>query len=1041
MHEEGMESRDEHDAYRLATENTLQDDNLTAVGQVKSVRRVPVSRSSQAASKLTELYDIEFLRQEINIEDHKIPLHDLFNRLLTDPNTGLAEPQARAILLRDGPNKISAPLEPPTWVRFSKNIFGGFSFLLWLGALLCFAHYSIESGIYREVPSDNLVLGFALIVVVLISGTFSFVQENKEVNLKKEFDRMLPERATVIRDGVEMEIDAEDLVMGDIATIKSGDQIAADVRIFDTKNFKVDNSTLTGESEPQYRSPECTHANALMTDNLVFHSTFCVEGWAKGVVINTGDLTVTGRLASYSIEHERKETPISAEVSAFMHIITLSASTLGVFLFVVAFLLGYYWIDAILFLIGIIVACVPEGMLAIVTIALSITAKRLSSKNCLVKNLESVETLGSTSVIITDKTGTLTCNRLTVAHTWIDNEIGEIDTSALDNPSISFDTSSHAWKNAARVAILCNSAEFVADDEQPTMLRKVMGDPTESGLLRCIESVEGNSGMFRQMHRRVAHIPFSPLTRIQVTVHEAADFQTHGYLGCMIGAPELVLQRCSMALVQGQERPVDQDFKNAFFYACNELTGLGETVVALADARFPTARFPPGFQFNSHHVNFPINGYRIIGLMALMDPPKPSVPDAIQKVRNAGVKVIMVTGDHPNTAVAIAKSVGIINMDSNPISISATGLPSGDVSSIVMSGDDMEQMTPDILDEILLHAEEIVLARMKPEQKLQIVESCQRLGAVVTVTGDGINDAAAIRRADVGIAMGGGAVYTSKCADIVLMDDNFASIVAGIEEGRLMYDNLKKCLLYALSSNVPEMAAFLLSMVAQIPLPLGILAILCIDLGTDLLPAIALAFEEPEENLMERKPRNIETDHLLNEKLLFLSYGQLGLIQAASGFFTYFVIMAENGFWPPRLLGLRMEWDSRAINDLRDSYHQEWSYDDRKQLEFSCQAGFLFSVVLVQWTCALQARSKRLSIFQRPPNNWVLNFAILFETILAFVIIYTPGAPMGLQLASLAPMWWLPGFAFSIVLVLYEELRKAISRKHPGSWVDRETQY
>ena len=889
---------------------------------------------------MNEVYDIEFLRQEINIEDHKIPLHDLFNRLLTDPNTGLAEPQVRAILQRDGPNKISAPLEPPTWVRFAKNLFGGFSFLLWLGALLCFAHYSIESGIHREVEVDNLVLGFALIFVVLITGTFSFYQESREADMKKEFDQLLPSRATVIRDGVEMEIDAEDIVLGDIVTIKMGDQIAADIRIFDTKNFKVDNSSLTGESEPQYRSPECTNANALMTDNLVFHSTFCVEGWAKGIVINTGDLTVTGRLASYSIEHERKETPISAEVSSFMHIISISACVLGCFLFVVAFMLGYYWIDAILFLIGIIVACVPEGMLAIVTIALSITSKRMSRKNCLVRNLEAVETLGATSVIITDKTGTLTSNRLTVAHTWVDNQIGQVDTAADENPQIDFDTSSHAWKNAARVAVLCNSANFIPEDlDLPVMLRRIDGDPTESGLLKCVEAVEGNTALFRQMHKQVAHIPFSPLTRMQVTVHEAADFRTNGYLGCMVGAPELILQRCGSALVQGQERPVDQDFKNAFFYAVNELASLGETVVAICDARFPPNRFPPGFQFNSHQVNFPITGYRMLGLMSLIDPPKASVPDAVVKVRDAGVKVIMVTGDHPNTAVAIAKSVGMMNMEVDPLKIGVTGLPSGDVSSVIINGDDLEQMSPDMLDEVLLHAEELIFARMKPEQKLQIVESCQRLGAVVTVTGDGINDAAAVRRADVGIAMGSGAAYTSKCADIVLMDDNFASIVSGIEEGRLMYENLKKCLLYALSSNVPQMAAFLLSMVAQIPLPLGILAVLCIDLGTDLLPAVALAFEEPEENLMRRTPRNIDRDHLLNEKLLFLSYGQLGLIQAASGFFTYFVIMAENGFWPGSLLGLRQEWDSRAINDLPDSYRYH-------NLTFSYQLMFSYLSIM-----------------------------------------------------------------------------------------------
>jgi len=256
-----------------------------------------------------------------------------------------------------------------------------------------------------------------------------------------------------------------------------------------------------------------------------------------------------------------------------------------------------------------------------------------------------------------------------------------------------------------------------------------------------------------------------------------------------------------------------------------------------------------------------------------------------------------------------------------------------------------------------------------------------------------------------------------------------------------MFENLKKILLYCLSSNVPEMAAFLLSMLAQVPLPLGILAILVIDLGTDLLPAVSLAFEEAESDLMKQKPRNPATDHLISEPLLFLAYGQLGLIQAASGFFTYFVIMAENGFWPKRLLGLRTFWESRAINDLADSYNQEWTYDDRKTLEYTCQAGFLASVVIVQWASVIQARSRRLSILQRPLNNMVLNFSLLFETLLALLVIYLPGAQSGLQLAPLHPLWWLPGVAFSLVLLGYEELRKAISRKHEGSWIDKETQF
>ena len=904
MHEDMLDGRDERDAYRMAVDTDLVDDNRTAMGQVKSIRRMPVARSGRVATKLTEMMDIEVLRQDINIDDHKIDLHDLFNRLLTDPVTGLTFQQVSAIFQRDGPNQLSQPLEPPTWVRFCKNIFGGFSFMLWLGAMLCFAHYSIQSGIHAEVPTDDLFLGFSLIVCVLVTGIFSFFQENKDSQMKAEFDKLLPEKALVVRDGEELLIDAVDLVLGDIVLINAGDQVPADIRIFETSNFKVDNSTLTGESEPQWRSAECTHENALMTDNLVFYSTFCVEGYAKGVVINTGDLTVVGRLATYSNDHERKETPISSEVSTFMHIVTVSAVVIAVILFIVAYLVGYHWMDAILYMIGIIVSIVPEGMLALVTIALSVSARRMASKNCLVKNLEAVETLGATSVIVTDKTGTLTSNKLTVAHVWVDNQIGEIDTSADQSPPVSFNTNSHSWKNMARVAVLCNQSQFKQDDaDVPVMLRETSGDPTETALLRCVEAVEGNTDVFRQMHRSVLLVPFNPMTRIQVSIHECADYKTNGYLACMVGAPELILQRCATALVNGQERQVDQDYKNAYFYAVNELGNLGETVVAVCDARLPPRKFPPGFQFNPNQVNFPITGYRLLGLMSMMDPPKASVPDSIVKVRDAGIKMIMVTGDHPNTAVAIAKSVGLVNLDTEPVQLSVAGMPGGDmVQSGVVRGEDLEQMTPDILDDILLHTEELVFARMKPEQKLQIVESCQRLGAVVTVTGDGINDAAAIRRADVGIAMGSGAAYSTKCADIVLLDDNFSSIVCGVEEGRLMFENLKKCLLYSLSSNVAELAAFLFSMIAGIPLPLGVLAVLCIDLGTDMLPAISLAFEEGEENLMKRKPRNPGTDHLINEKLIFLTYGQVGLIQAAAGFFTYFVIMAENGFWPERLI-------------------------------------------------------------------------------------------------------------------------------------------
>jgi len=401
------------------------------------------------------------------------------------------------------------------------------------------------------------------------------------------------------------------------------------------------------------------------------------------------------------------------------------------------------------------------------------------------------------------------------------------------------------------------------------------------------------------------------------------------------------LNRCASALVDGQERPIGDDYVAAFRFASAELGGLGERLVALADCRLPPEKYPPGFQFNAMGaVNFPLSGFRMLGLISLMDPPRASAPDAVAKCQAAGIKVIMCTGDNPATARAIAKSVGILSLDQHPVERTALMPPvraedgssePPDMRSCLITGEEALEMTPAELESALMHHQEVVLTGFSADQKLAVVESCQRLGAVVAVTGDGVNDAAALRRADVGVAMGSGEEIARDVADIILLDDNFGSIVSAIEEGRITFDNLQKILFYTLSSCVAETFPFIFFLFAQVPLPLGALTALCIDLGTDLLPAIALAFEDEEKrnDCMKKGPRNPRADGLLDDRLIFVSCGQMGLIQAAAGMFTYLVIMAENGFWPSRLLGLRIHWDSRAINDLTDSYEQEWTYEDR----------------------------------------------------------------------------------------------------------------
>merc|ERR1712156_364376 len=429
-------------------------------------------------------------------------------------------------------------------------------------------------------------------------------------------------------------------------------------------------------------------------------------------------------------------------------------------------------------------------------------------------------------------------------------------------------------------------------------------------------------------------------------------------------------------------------------------------------------------------------------------------PDAVSKCRSAGIKVIMVTGDHPITAGAIAKSVGIISDGTKTVEDYAAekGVPVEEISkeerrenchAAVIHGGELIDISDEEIDEILMYHTEIVFARTSPQQKLIIVEGCQRMGRIVAVTGDGVNDSPALKKADIGVAMGiAGSDVSKQAADMTLLDDNFASIVTGVEEGRLIFDNLKKSIAYTLTSNIPEISPFLVFILADVPLPLGTVTILCIDLGTDMVPAISMAYEKAESDIMKRPPRNPFTDKLVNERLISMAYGQIGMIQASAGFFVYFVIMAENGFLPRHLFGLRKQWDSIAINDLEDSYGQEWTYRDRKVLEYTCHTAFFVSIVVVQWADLIICKTRMDSVFQQGMSNWFMNFGLLFETLLACVLSYTPGMDKGLRMYPLKFTWWLPALPFSLLIFTYDECRKTLLRRlPPGNFVERETYY
>merc|ERR1719193_800913 len=896
---------------------------------------------------------------------------------------------------------------------------------------------------------DNLYLGIVLSAVVIFTGVFSYYQESKSDKIMDSFKNMVPQQALAIRNGEKKTIVAREICLGDIIEVKGGDKIPADIRVIQSNSMKVDNSSLTGESEPQGRDAEDSKAEVLEARNIAFFSTNCVEGSARGIVIRCGDNTVMGRIAALAANVDSGDTPIAQEIEHFIHIITGVAVFLGVTFFILAFILGYHWLEAVIFLIGIIVANVPEGLLATVTVCLTLTAKRMASKNCLVKNLEAVETLGSTSTICSDKTGTLTQNRMTVAHMWFDNQIVEADTSE-DQSGSGFNKSSDGWKQLERCAMLCNRSEFKPGQENvPILKREVNGDASEAALLKCTELSNGNVMDYQRKHKKVTEIPFNSTNKFQVSVHETADEKDPRYLLVMKGAPERILDRCSTILVNGEEKDLDQEWKDCFNNAYLELGGLGERVLGFCDLMLPTDKYPDGYPFDGDDVNFPLDGLRFVGLMSMIDPPRAAVPDAVNKCRSAGIKVIMVTGDHPITAKAIAKSVGIISEGNetiediaNRLNIPVEEVNPRDARAAVIHGGELKDLDDAQLDEILIYHTEIVFARTSPQQKLIIVEGCQRMGAIVAVTGDGVNDSPALKKADIGVAMGiAGSDVSKQAADMILLDDNFASIVTGVEEGRLIFDNLKKSIAYTLTSNIPEITPFLFFIMFNIPLPLGTVTILCIDLGTDLLPAISLAYEQAESDIMKRQPRDPVRDRLVNERLISLAYGQIGMIQALAGFVNYFIILMMNGFFPSKLLGIRVEWDDRSNNALEDSYGQEWTYGQRKIVEFTCHTAFFTSIVVVQWADLLISKTRRLSIFQQGMKNKVLIAGLFEETLLATFLSYCPGMDAALRMYPMMWMWWLVPMPFSLIIWLYDETRKYLIRRYPGGWAESETYY
>lgn len=880
---------------------------------------------------------------------HKVPLQALFEQLQTSEH-GLSDTEARQRLTDYGTNELLVRQSTPEIIKFLYQFKNVFALLLMIGGGLALLAEELDPG------QGNFYIACALFGVVLLNGVFTYIQEYQSEKIMESFRNMLPSQVMVLRNNRKQQIDARDVVPGDVMLLYEGDRVPADGRILEQTRLKIDLSSLTGESEPELRHTECTSEHLLESRNMVFSGTLVQSGDGKVLVYATGMQTQIGNIVQLTKETEEVESPIRKELKHFIRIISGIAIFLGILFFLASVLMGKGQLASLIFAIGIIVANVPEGLLPTVTLALTMASKRMAKKNALIKNLESVETLGSTTVICTDKTGTLTQNRMNVNSLVLGlKEFSAWDQRVNQHPDLE-----RVWQTM----ILCNNASLDASGFK--------GDPTEGCLLEFADQM-------RPIHEldvaiRVHEVPFDSSSKHMIATCSLP--QQNGYQAYLKGAPEVVMSMCDRIAIHGQISPFENVSKATIQEAYQRLASRGERVLALAMRQTES---PEAADHN----------YVFVGLIGMIDPPRPEVKDALAKCRTAGIRVVMITGDYGLTAEAIGRQIGLIHG-----------------AGTVIRGDELADMDDTALASVLRNSE-LIFARTSPSQKLRIVKALQGLDEVVTVTGDGVNDAPALKNADMGVAMGVmGTDVAKEASNMVLMDDNFATIVAAVEEGRTIFENIKKFIAYILTSNIPEILPFIAFVLLDIPLPLTVVLILAIDLGTDILPALGLGVEAPESDVMKKPPRS-RNERLLTRNLLGMSYGIVGMIQAAAGFFSFFVVLFDGG------------WQWGQDMSLADPLYR------------TAVTAFFASIIICQIADVLICRTRRQSLFTVGLfSNRLVWFGIATELLLLGLISYVPALNDFFGTAPLQVWHLLLSVPFAVFILVADEYRRHLVRSN-----------
>ncbi len=839
------------------------------------------------------------------------------------PADGLTTAVARARLKDEGLNVLPRPKSTPPWRQLLAQMTHFFAALLWVAGILA---------IVAGMPQ----LGIAIFVVVIVNGLFAFTQEYRAERTAEALRDLLPRQAVALRDGLPVSIDASELVRGDLVIVHPGDRISADMLVVEAHGLRIDCSTLTGESEPMEQEVSDT----------MWAGTFVVEGEGRGVVTQTGQATQLGGIAALTSEGTRPRSPLAKELDRLVRTITLVALGVGVGFFLIALAVGTPPSDGFLFAIGVTVALVPEGLLPTVTLSLAAGAQQMALRNALVRRLEAVESLGSTTFICTDKTGTLTMNEMEVVEAWTPQGAASISGVGYE-PTATVQTSPGAEGSLRELAIAgvhCCDGRSVLDNGR----WRAEGDPMEA----AIDAFASRLSV--QAHERQAQVgrrfAFDPRRRRMSRV--VSDHLV------VKGAPDAVLPRCND--VPGAEE------------ALNAMAERGLRVLAIAWRAASEIRENATAEEAESELT-------LIGLLGLEDPPRPGAAKAVEDCRHAGIRLAMITGDHPATALAIGREVGLVVDSPNS------------VAKVILGHDLPEDQ--DLLG-ALLDRDGMIVARVTPEDKLRIANALRSRGHVVAMTGDGVNDGPALQAADIGIAMGrSGTDVAREAADLVLLDDDFATIFASVEQGRATFANIRRFLTYHLTDNVAELTPFVVWALSggRFPLAIGVVQILFLDIGTDLLPALALGAERPTSGLMRRPPHG---RRLLDRSVARRAFGVLGPTEALVEMTAFVASLYASGWRPGD------------------------DFPTGGPLLAASGAAFT-AVVLGQFANAFACRSTTRPAWStgHPRNNLLIG-AVLIELVMLFGFLFI--GPIASVLDHSAPSivgWVVASFAIPAVLI------------------------